>query len=67
MPHIYEQLLRDIRGLFRERRPKPYKAPLPTKMQHTFAKASPRGKVKVYTEEEKFLYKCRKYGCYVSQ
>jgi len=66
MPHNYEKFYRDIRGIFKERRPKPYKAPLPTKMQHTTAKASPRGKVKVYTEEEKFLYKCRKHAHYVS-
>ena len=39
-----------------------YKSPLPRKRQRFTAKASPRGKVKTYTEEEIYLYRLKKYG-----
>lgn len=66
MHPLYKKFYMDIREIFKEKRPKAYRSPLPLKNQRVTMKASPRGKVKVYTEEEIFLHKCRKYGGYVS-
>ena len=39
-----------------------YKPPLPLKKQRTTARAQLPGKVKVFTEEEVFLFKIRRYA-----
>ncbi len=67
MEHKHEQRLRDIKGIFKEKRPKAYRSPLSRKRQRVSAKAEPAGPLKVYSEEEVFLYMCKKFGHYVSQ
>ena len=66
MEHKYEQRLRDIKGIFKEKRPKAYRSPLSLKRQRVDSKAEPAGLLKVYTEEEIFLFMCKKFGGYVS-
>lgn len=46
------QLKRDIKEIFREKRPKPYISPLAKKMQRTTVRKERDGPVKTYTEEE---------------
>jgi len=54
------QRKRDIREIFKER-PKLYKCPLPKKRQRVIAKAEEPGEVKVFSEEEIFLYKIKEF------
>jgi len=66
MPWKHEQKLRDIKGLFKEKRPKAYRAPLARKKQQVTSRAQPAGPLKVYTEEEIFLFMCKKFAHYVT-
>ena len=43
-----------------------YKCPLPKKQQRVMARAERPGKCKVYSEEEKMIYKMRLFGKEVS-
>ncbi len=59
----YEPIQRkkDVNAIFKSR-PKLYIPPLPMKRQRVRARAERHGPVKIYTEEEIFLFKLRKYG-----
>ena len=50
-------LKRDVKDIFREKRPKPYISPLPKKTQRTTARKQRDGPVKVFTKEEIEEYK----------
>ena len=60
MEHKYEQKLQDIKDIIKKK-PKLYHDPRPKKKHQVTAKASPKGKVKVYSEEEIFLYKLKRF------
>lgn len=59
MAYEYKQTKQDVKDIFKDR-PKLYKDPLPKKSQQVTAKASPNGKVKVYSEEEVFLFRLKR-------
>ena len=60
MPYEDEQAKQHVKDIFNDR-PKLYKDPLPKKTQQVTAKASPKGKVKVFTEEEVFLFRLKRF------
>jgi len=60
MEHKYEQKLQDIKDIIKKK-PKLYHDPRSSKKCQVTVKASPKGKVKVFTEEEIFLYKLKRF------
>ncbi len=59
MSYKDEQAKQHVKDIFKDR-PKLYKDPLPKKSQQVVTKASPCGKVKVYSEEESFLFRLKR-------
>jgi len=64
MEYKIRQRRRHIMKIFKER-PKLYTCPLPKKKQRTTARAERSGKVKVFTEEEIFLFRVRNFKRFV--
>ena len=60
MPYEDEQAKQHVKDIFNDR-PKLYKDPLPKKSQQVTARATPNGKVKVYNEDEIFLYRLKRF------
>ena len=59
MEYKIRQRRRHIMKIFKER-PKLYTCPLPKKKQRTTMKAQKSGKVKIFTEEEVFLFRVKR-------